>query len=286
MDKSTTEIRPRRVSFDWEGTPLHWIPDDPFATHAIDVLHLLLPAGEQWFVDVYRETLPLVREEPLRGQVRGFMGQEATHSRAHAAVLDHLRAHGLETSSFTGRVERVFERLLGADQARWLPRTSWLRLRLAGIAAVEHFTCVLGNWILEARALDQAGADPVMLDLLRWHGAEEIEHRSVAFDLFQELGGRARYLWRVVGMLIAAPVMLWLLDGGVRYLIRHDPELIGRRFGYRDFVRAAREHRVPALELVRALPRYLRPWHHPVREASTEAATAYLAISPAARAVA
>ncbi|WP_374194812.1 metal-dependent hydrolase [Streptomyces sp. VRA16 Mangrove soil] len=53
-------ITPRRVSFDWEATPLHWIPDEPTATHVINVLHLLLPAGERWFVKVFKEGLSLV----------------------------------------------------------------------------------------------------------------------------------------------------------------------------------------------------------------------------------
>lgn len=48
-------ITPRRVSFDWHRTPLHWIPDEPTATHVINVLHLLLPAGERWFVKVFKE---------------------------------------------------------------------------------------------------------------------------------------------------------------------------------------------------------------------------------------
>lgn len=35
----------RMVRFDWSETPLHWVPDDPFATHMMNVLHLLLPEG-------------------------------------------------------------------------------------------------------------------------------------------------------------------------------------------------------------------------------------------------
>ena len=35
----------RMVRFDWSDTPLHWVPDDPFSTHMMNVLHLLLPKG-------------------------------------------------------------------------------------------------------------------------------------------------------------------------------------------------------------------------------------------------
>src|SRR5438132_1557188 len=168
---SEAAIRPRQVRFEWSATPLHWVPDDPMTSDLIDVLHLLLPAGERWFVNVYRQVLPAIGDERLRGEVRGFMGQEAVHSRAHAAVLDHLREHGLETSAYTRRVEWMFERLLGD---RRLP----------------------------------------------------------------------------------APL---------------------RR-------RSLRQRRAPGWELLRAVPRYLRPSHHPVFEATPERALEYLASSPAARA--
>ena len=33
----------RQVRFDWSNLPVHWVPGDPFVTHMINVLHLLLP---------------------------------------------------------------------------------------------------------------------------------------------------------------------------------------------------------------------------------------------------
>ncbi len=278
-------IRPRQVRFEWTATPLHWFPGDPMTSHLIDVLHLLLPAGERWFVDVYRQALPSIGDERLRADVRGFMGQEAVHARAHSAVLDHLREHGIETTAYTRRVEWMFNRLLGERDLPAPLRRSWLRHRLAIIAAIEHFTCVLGEWaICSSGAYDAAGADPVMLDLLRWHGAEEVEHRCVAFDAFQALGGRARYLLRVEGMLLAFPMFVFLWDRGARFMVRQDPTLPGRRYRLREYTRAVRQGRAPGWELLRAVPRYLRPTHHPVHEATPRRALDYLASSPAARA--
>ena len=43
-------LHPRDVPFDWSELPMHWIPGEPFATHLLNVLHLLLPEGERWFV--------------------------------------------------------------------------------------------------------------------------------------------------------------------------------------------------------------------------------------------
>jgi hypothetical protein len=276
-------IRPRQVRFEWSRTPLHWLPGDPMTSHLIDVLHLLLPAGERWFVDVYRQALPAIADERLRGEVRGFMGQEAVHSRAHAAVLDHLHEHGLETRAYTRWIDWMFERMLGDRRLPPRLRRTWLRHRLAIIAAIEHFTCVLGEWVIcSSDALDEAGADPVMLDLLRWHGAEEVEHRTVAFDAFQALGGRARYALRVEGMVLAFPMMVLLWHRGVRFLVRHDPAMTGRRYRMREYTRAVRQRRAPGVELLHAVPRYLRPSHHPRQEATPERALAYLASSPAA----
>jgi predicted metal-dependent hydrolase len=282
-------IRPRRVSFDWQRTPLHWIPGEPTATHVINVLHLLLPAGERWFVKVFKEALPMVTDEQLLKDVKGFMGQEATHSVQHAYVLEHLAEQDLDTSGYTRHVEWMFDVLLGEKPPLRLPVTprEWLRFRLSLIAAIEHFTAVLGDWILDADALDEAGTDEVMLDLLRWHGAEEVEHRSVAFDMYQHAGGKGlpRYLRRAEGMAFAWPALLYLWIAGARYLIRNDPRLSGARYRLKDHRAAARRGLLPSwASLNAAMPRYLRRSYHPSQEGSMRKAVEYLAISPAARA--
>jgi predicted metal-dependent hydrolase len=274
-------IKPRRVSFEWEPTPVAWIPGEPVTSHIIDVLHLLLPAGERWFVHVYKQALPLIEDEQLKADVKGFMGQEAVHSRAHAAVLDHLRANRIDPDPFTRRIEWMFFSLGGDRAFPWVPRRRWLLERIAVIAAIEHFTAVLGAWVLDSPALDAAAADPTMLDLLRWHGAEEVEHRSVAFDVFRSL--HDSWFSRIRTILVSAIAMAYLWRRGMRYLCAADPAYNGPLPKFRDFRRAAKLGLLPRpKDLVLAIPRYCRRSYHPSQEADTQVALDYLAKSPAA----
>jgi predicted metal-dependent hydrolase len=286
-DPTDSHIRARRTNFTLADLPLHWIPDDPQTTHTINVLHLFLPPGERWFCDVYREALPLVTDEKLRQDIKGFMGQEAVHARAHDLGVKHLEAHGIDVSRFMAQAEWAREHLggprpFGLRLGRRLGR-HWLNRRLALIAAIEHFTSILGTWVVEdSSALDDAGADPEILDMLRWHGAEEVEHRSVAFDTFQAASGS--YLLRVTTMLtIATALTLGWTVAAVR-LLRADPTTHAR-FQPREFRRAVRQGRLPSLVAIhRSVPRYLRRDHHPSREpGSREIAIAYLANSPGVR---
>ncbi|MBA0125739.1 metal-dependent hydrolase [Haloechinothrix sp. YIM 98757] len=277
-------LHPRPVRFDWSNLPLHWVPCDPQTTHTINVLHLLLPEGERWFVRVFKQALPLIADERLRTDVLGFIGQEALHAEAHSGVADHLAAHGLDASPFTRQVEWMFRRLLGDRDLHGKAAEEWLVERLAIIAAIEHFTAFLGQWILDASGLDAAGADPTMLDLLRWHGAEEVEHRSVAYDLFCHLDGR--YTRRARAMSVVAPVMLWLFVRGTRFLMRNDPQLGGRDKARLRRLRAASAR--GTLPTLRGVLGEVRPYFtrsfHPSRYGSTERAIGYLASSPAAQA--
>lgn len=280
------ELHARDVAFDWSQLPMHWIPGEPFATHYINFLHLVLPEGERWFVAVFQQALPLISDDRLAEDVRGFIGQEAMHAESHQGVVDHLDAHGLETGPYVEQISWMFRRVLGNKPFQGARAEAWLVQRLALIAAIEHLTAVLGQWVLDAKALDVAGADATMLDLLRWHGAEEVEHRAVAFELYQHVHGK--YGQRCLAMLAAAWVFGWLWVRGVSYLMRHDPLLRGAvKPRWRDLWRCARGGLIPSpWRLLASLPAYLRPGYHPSQYGSTAQAVAYLATSPAARAAA
>jgi predicted metal-dependent hydrolase len=272
-----SRLRARRTRFELSATPKHWVPGDPHTSHMVDTMHVMLPPGERWFCDVFRDALPLVTDERLRDDVRGFIGQEATHAKAHDLGLEYLCANGIDLRREVAFADAARRR--GRRIVRRLPGPVFrhvLNVQLAVIAAVEHATAVLGGWILDASALDDADADPVMLDLLRWHGAEEVEHRSVAFDLYQHLdGNRARRA--VSGYVVGVGLTVGIFAIGAR-IMRLDPD--APRLRLRDHRRAVREGRLPWMpDVARSYRQYAARDHHPSRSGSSDLALAYLATS-------
>lgn len=280
-------LQARNVSFDWSSLPLHYVDEDPLATHLFNVMHLLLPEGEEWFVRTFKEALPLIHDEQLRDDVIGFIGQEAVHAAAHTQVLDSLTAHGITVGPYVEQMQFLFGRALG--NRRGHTRNSLVE-RVALIAAVEHLTAFLGDWVLNAHELDDVDFDPIMLDLLRWHGAEEVEHRAVAFEVMQYFDVRPTRRFRTY--VAIAPTLVWFWVRGVRYLMDQDPTLAHlprkkRRPSIGDYRRVARRGLFPGPMMIwRASRRYFRSGYHPSQEGSTEQAVQYLACSPAARAAA
>ncbi|BBX39131.1 metal-dependent hydrolase [Mycobacterium simiae] len=285
LDHERLMLEARDVAFDWARLPVHYVPNEPFTTHMLNVLHLLLPAGEEFFVEVFKKALPLLKDDQLRLDVQGFIGQESVHSQAHSGVLDRFDAQGIDVTPYTDQIRWMFEKVLG-DRPGWSARRqhSWLVEQVSFISAIEHYTAILGEWILNTPAHDAIGTDPVMLDMLRWHGAEEVEHKAVAFDTMQHL--QAGYWRRVRAQLVVSPAMLLLWIRGVRYLYSVDPQLTpGTKPRWRDYFRAARRGLLPGpLRFVRGITNYYRPGFHPSQLGGVGLAVDYLAVSPAARA--
>lgn len=79
-DARQVALNARHVTWDWTGLPMHYLGGDPMATHIANGMNLLLPEGEVFFVQTFQEALPLIKDDALREDVVGFIGQEAMHS--------------------------------------------------------------------------------------------------------------------------------------------------------------------------------------------------------------
>jgi uncharacterized protein len=287
VDPGPVQIQARKVHFDVSASKLHWIPGHPVASHMVSLLNIVLPAAERWFVATFDEALPLVKDPRLADDMRGFIGQEATHADVHEKVLHELMvAGGVDPAPILDQVEYIFYRILSpttsTDPER---RLNDLCDRLWLIAAIEHYTAVLGDFALNS-AWDEYGADPTIVDLFRWHGSEEVEHRSVAHDVAVYF--HDSYADRIRSMIMAVSMIFMFWERGTRYLTRADPS------GDLGWWRMQRERRRDSkLNLVPRYRRlfgsqtlaYFRPGYSPEEMGSTAQAVAYLASSPAARAV-
>jgi predicted metal-dependent hydrolase len=182
-----TDLVVRRLLVDMEA-PIarHWCGNDAFRSALFNALSMSFPVGEQFFIDSVRnglKALPADKQEAFKTEVQGFVGQEATHRRLHSLFNGHLEKLGL-VNEWAPRAEERMKMLHGID-----PRHA-----LALTAANEHFTAIMADWMLNNPDM-LASDDARLTTLWLWHSAEESEHKSTAFDLYQALGGN--HEWRV-----------------------------------------------------------------------------------------
>lgn len=286
IDPGPVQIQARKVHFDLTDIPLEWIPGHPVASTMINLFNIVLPTAEHWFVQTFNEALPLVKDARLAEDMRGFIGQEATHAAAHDEVIrDFLIGNGVDPRPILDIVEYIFGKVL-APTTSSNPRRRLNNLcnRLWLIAAIEHYTAVLGDHALNA-TWDEHGAHPTMVDLFRWHGSEEVEHRSVAHDVAVYF--HDSYADRIRAMMLAAAAIWVFFQRGTRYLFRSDPTS-DMTFWKMQRLRM-RDSKLGLLPKFRVLfgaqtLTYFRPSYTPEQMGSTAQAVAYLATSPAARA--
>ena len=288
--QADTKLIPRQVKFDWSKAPLQWIPDDAFGSHCINHFSFTLVRGEFFFCRVFKQALPFITDDALRHDVEVFIQQEIIHAKAHRDSIDeYLTRYGVDIASNYKRELWVFEKLLNNDPFGYkIPKAlqrQWLIFRVGIVAAAEHYTCGFGHYALNDCEWFTNGADPEVADLFTWHSAEEVEHRTVAYDLYRHLGGT--YSMRALIMLIVAPIFTYLMAAGTAQLAQADadaPDEIKSLFNvgfWRAWHRTAKLKNGMGLSWFIRKPRtFFSPNYHPLSEGSTEQALAYINASP------
>jgi uncharacterized protein len=245
----TLTVRPLALVLG-DATPRHWMDGDPFETHLMNAFSLVFPSGERFFMRSVKALRQHVQSAELQQQVNDFLAQEAFHSREHHAFNLWLKRFKLP---ITG-IERLAEEVTVNDEARRTPLQN-----LALTAALEHFTAVMAKFLLTHPEF-QEKIHPTLRPLWLWHAVEELDHKAVAFDVFQAAGGRytTRATWMVAamfGMITSSMYLQW-------HLMRRD----GQATNLRSYARGLWRYLGPKGYTVELLPdilRYFRPDFHP-----------------------
>lgn len=264
ISPSVNVPRPRSPGLDLDGAiPRYWFGGNALATHLANGVNLLFPAGERFFVRSVNHYLDRIDDPALVARVRGFFGQEGRHAKEHERFFRRMEEQGFDVERFLALYNRI-----GYDV---IERLAPPALRLSATAALEHFTAIMAENALRMRILDQA--HPTMQALLLWHAAEEIEHRSVAYDVLMRVN--PSYALRVAGLAVAASCLVgfWLM--ATTMLVRQDEGLDGARI--RADWTVVRERRIGRNVFLRGIREYLRRDFHPSQADTDSLASQYLA---------
>jgi hypothetical protein len=230
----------------------YFVIDDIVYSHFVAGLSAAFPPGEESFIRSVRRFADRITDPVLQKRVAGFIGQESMHGQEHRRLNHTLVEMGYPIKWWDS--QSLKERLIRLEQ-----RTPG-RVHLATTAAAEHYTAVLAERVLSSDEIQAIPADPEAWQLLNWHALEELEHKSVAFDLYRAVGGSERTRIAVMAVLFGATIPLTLIS--LTVALARDP--VARR----QPVRLAREGRAlftgPIFKgLMRDLAKYMRPGFHP-----------------------
>lgn len=77
-------INVRKVNFGFEETlPERWFPVNGAAQMMCDVISLLFPAGERFFIDSIRHYRSRITDPELKRDVAAFIAQQSIHTQQH-----------------------------------------------------------------------------------------------------------------------------------------------------------------------------------------------------------
>ena len=100
--------------------------------------------------------------------------------------------------------------------------------------------------------------DAEVRKLWAWHAVEEIEHKSVAFDVYEAIG--CGYFHRMWSVFIGNIVQLFFMSGSIRRIFKGQKNLMRQRKEARKLMKSHHEgHR----ELFMEFFMYFKPNFHP-----------------------
>ena len=228
----------------------NWHNNNPFISHFYNGMSIMFPVGEKFFIDSVRFYQDKVDDVELKACIKNFFRQEGHHTEAHIrynALLEETGHNLKKLEHYTVHGAEIYHKKHPLTQ-------------LALVAAFEHFTAILANTFLRDRNLFFKNADPEFTRIWFWHSAEELEHKSVAYDVYLQMGGG--YFRRCYAMYLATFRFFLNLTKSMFHLLKKDRQLFNIKMIITGFFYL---FIYPGL-LVRLAPEYFKyflPGFHP-----------------------
>jgi len=203
-----TNISVRDIEFDLDASRVaDW--NAGFARTVLwNALSIMFPHGERFFIQAVAAFREGIDDPVLAASIRGFVAQEALHTREHLAYNAALQSC-VDAAKLDAEVAAHIDFVKSGHGALE---------QLAVTCALEHFTAIMARAVLNDPAYF-AGAEPSFGRLWNWHALEECEHKSVAFDVFEHVTRGNGYGLRVRSMLMATELF-------VRFAAKHTVKIM------------------------------------------------------------
>lgn len=208
-----TRMTVRGVEFAYSpGMGGQWNRGRPEFSHIVNAGSLAMPYLEPYLIKTMRAARPLIRDPALQADLDRYIRQEATHYKQHRVFNDQLKARGYRA------IEGIEARL--ASEYAELESMRSLEFNLAYAEGFESMALAVGRMLIEDREYLFGDSESGVASLVLWHFVEEIEHKNVAFDVFEHLNGN--YFRRVHGLLYAMTHIFLLTRGNYQALLKED----------------------------------------------------------------
>lgn len=191
----------------------------------MNALHIVFPTGERFFVNSVLKHQKEITDDKLKKQLRNFCGQEGVHSAMHEKFWNILKENGYVIKGYENHIDNLLHKIIAKIE---IEGTRINNIDLASTVCLEHFTALFGHSLFQHVELNKEVVPEDMAELFQWHAAEEIEHKTVAFDVFQKVD-KGEYRKRVLLMPIVTALLYFYLSVGTGILMYQDRKYLKLR---------------------------------------------------------
>ncbi len=168
-----------------------WMANDILQSYFATGLSLYVAYLEPFLVKSMRRVLDQISDDELRENVDRFSRQEAQHYMQHERFNAAILGKGYPgLQDHFDRLKADFERFLDTKGEKWC---------VGFVEGFEAYTTQTALNALRGLAKQHPRTDKRFAALFEWHMAEEVEHRNVAFDIYEHLYGdypfRVKMCW-------------------------------------------------------------------------------------------